>query len=271
MASSMNRADQAEGLRQMFAGASLQVLPVFGAAERIAACVHLAAAAAAEGRGVVILDASAGEIAGSMGLSARYELKHLLQGEKTFDEVALTLPSGVRVLPALRGLASLAQAGGRGDALFGAFGRLSHHIDLVMLNAPAAGVAGVLPAVAGEALIALSPAADSLTQGFACMKQLVREQGVSRFRTLVLHADDAEGRLIHDRFVAASAGRLQVALSYGGSVPRDPGLRQAQSACKTIFDIDPGAAAARAFQRIVSTVAGWPLASVSVDNTALAA
>jgi flagellar biosynthesis protein FlhG len=256
--------DQAEGLRKLLRGPGLRVLPVFGAPERVAACVNLAAAAAAEGSRVVLLDPSAGDIARAYGLAARYELRHLLSGEKRFDQVALATMCGVRVVPASRGIQQLAEAGGQGEALFGAFARLDEPADLVVLHGATLSAAGVLPAAGGEVLVALSPANESLTAAYAAIKSLSQSHGVSRFRTLVLEAGEQEAARVHAGLAAMAQERFGVAVLAGGAIAPDAALRRAQVAHRSVLATDPQGASARAWRRIAAASAAWTLAEIDV-------
>lgn len=252
--------DQAASLRRMFHRQGLRVLPVFGGEERLPVAIHLAAAAAAEGLRVVLLDASRGEVAPALGLSARWELKHLIEGEKHFHDVALKSSSGVLVVPAARGVEMLAAQGGQGNGLFGAFARLSEPADLVVVNAPNTRSAAVLPSFSGESLVALSAASSSLTEAWAAVKSLRTRFGMTRFRSFILYTDNAEAQRLRERLAAHLGRELGVVVHAGGAAPADPSLRAALSARRTLSEIDSDGPAARAFASTAVALGGWELA-----------
>ena len=271
-------ADQADGLRRLMRAPGVRVLPVFGSRERTAAAINLAAAAAAEGHRVVVLDAARGEIAAALGLAARYELKHLLDGEKRFDEVVVRTPAGLRLIPAARGfqmladarLKSCARAGNDGDSLFAAFARLSEPADLVVLHAADTLAAAALPSAPGEALIVLGAANEAVTEAYAQMKTLAQRFGLRRFRTLVLHQDAAEAARMQATFAKVAAQKLGVEVLAGAAIARDLAMREAERARRSVIDTDPSGAASRAFRLVAGGLAAWSLAEVH-DAAALGA
>src|SRR5664279_3053405 len=113
--------DQATGLRRLFARDSRQVLSVRNAANRGAAAVTLDLAAAVVGLGhrPLIIDLEKAQTAIILGLKPRYELAHVLCGDKTMNEVLLTSPAGICVLPATRGFARAVAQGNWQQTLSG--------------------------------------------------------------------------------------------------------------------------------------------------------
>ena len=266
----VDQADQAQGLRKLFRQPGVRVLPLFGARERVAASVNLAAALMAVGSRPIIVDAGRGEIADALGLAVRYELRHLLQGEKNFDEVALLASCGARVLPAQRGIDMLVgstnRGAGNGDALFGAFANIADPADIVLLNAPDAIAAATLPSVTGEVLVVVTPSADALTTAYSNIKTLAATHGVARFRTLVMKADAGAAQDIHARIAMLARERLGVDVQPGGFIPDGLHLRQAEIARRTVIETEPNCAAAMAFRRLATELAGWDMATTAVAD-----
>lgn len=61
------------------------------------------------GAPVVLVDQTAGTLARAAGVSVRYDLLHLLEGDRGYDRVSVVCSPRVRLLPAQRGLAALLQ------------------------------------------------------------------------------------------------------------------------------------------------------------------
>ena len=135
----LERFDQAQGLRRLFARRSVRVLPVLASDDvhLPAFCGELAAALARAGHRPAILDADRGRLAPALGLQARRDLLHVLTGECDVSNALCLDARGFALLPAARGLDALA---GRTDTAqtFAAFGKLRPAFDLVLLVAPAA-------------------------------------------------------------------------------------------------------------------------------------
>lgn len=95
--------DQAEGLRRLLARDSVRVVTLTSGRTGVGKTnivVNLAVALAKRGRHVLVLDEQQGK--GStetlLGLTARYDLMHVIRREKTLDEVMLRGPEGVGIV-----------------------------------------------------------------------------------------------------------------------------------------------------------------------------
>lgn len=263
----MNMRDQADGLRQLFHRQGVRVLPVFGSPERVALCINLCAALAADGLKAVLLDASRGEAHEWLGLKARYELKHLLMGEKRIDEVALSARAGYRVVPAYRGAQMLAEVGGQGEKVFGGFASLSDPADIVVLNASQSLAGRLLPAGDGEVLVSTTSAPEAITAAYASIKTLAAHHGRGRFRLVVFKAGPAEAQQIHERIAALGSQRLGVTVEFGGAVPADVQLLQAERSHTDILAVDRSGGAAMAFRSLAASLADWPLARCGTEES----
>jgi flagellar biosynthesis protein FlhG len=220
--------DQATGLRTLLTERTLRVLPVVGGISDVARAsfiVGLGAAMSAYGASVVVLDASSGEVARLINVRARYELQHLLSGEKQFEQVVLAGPNDLGVLPARRGLDTLFQAGHGGNELFGAFAALADVPDLIVVNAPAERslltCTLVQDALLGREVVVLAGAdSESITAAYLQIKSLVSKLRRTDFRVVVSGAQSAEAaRRSFANLAQTAQNFLSARLSYGGFVP----------------------------------------------------
>jgi flagellar biosynthesis protein FlhG len=260
--------DQAAGLRRMLARTTMRVMPLVSVLERTAQArlaVHLAAAYAYLGNRVVIVDASRGDVASVMNLKPRYELLHLLQGEKEFGEVALEGPDSLRLVPAARGIESMEHADDEGwTEFFGAFTGLSDAPDLVLLNcAPGEAHAGCRAAAgAHEVVLALDSSPESVTAAYALIKASLRSDGQRRYRLLFADSPDAaESATLAGRMIDAGQRFLGADLRDGGSLPRHAALNAASR--QTLVSSDPAHPAAAAFLSLAGASADWGLPEFS--------
>lgn len=261
----MSAIDQAAGLRRFQQESQgTRILSVFGPRERVTAIVNLAAAAAMDGLRVLILDASRGEVAPAFGLAARYELIHVIEGEKTLAEAALVAPCGARVLPAARGMQMLATFGGAGLDLFEDIARAAAPVDLILINAEP-GTAATMLQLPGrnDVLLVGTPGDDAVSNALGRIKVLANSHGFSRFRLMTLDSSAAD---LVEKVAAVeplARNRYGAQVFAGASIPRDPQLRHAQRACRTIFDIDDQGPAARAYAYAASALPQWQLAHIN--------
>lgn len=258
--------DQAAGLRRMLGRGRLRVLPLAAGQRGVGKTTLLlgiACAAAAAGKRVVVLDPGGGELAAALSLTWRWELIHLLAGEREYREVALAGPAGIAIVPAAKGVAALLEAGHGGEALFAGFARLSERADLVLLNVPAndPGACALLPQDA-ELLMVTCPSREAVTATYSRLKALARRHGRRRFRLFVNRAPEGEARGLHRHMAAVADRFLGTELAYGGSLADEAVLRAG----------GPGAAAhcARAFNTLAQGLADWRLAEYSSNGRAAA-
>jgi len=125
-------ADQAQGLRRLFAHRRARLLGVVGAGAT-GLVLEIAAALAARSERVLLLDATCGEAAAALGLAARYELRHVMAGDRTLADVALGGPAGLVVLPAHRALATLAVLQPDAERLLDALALAVEPVDVPLL------------------------------------------------------------------------------------------------------------------------------------------
>ncbi len=259
--------DQAAGLRAM-PKTALRVLPVTSASwgsAHTASATNLAAALSSLGLRVVVIDAGRSMVAPSLGLKARYDLLHLLTGERTFHETLLRGES-FAVLPAGKGIEEFIQSGSSPADLFGAFTRLKTPFDIVLLAATPAAIASLV-APTDEVLFVLNDDAESIKSTYASLKRMSEESGFQRFRILLNDVQDStRANDGYARLADTASQFLHAHLSLAGVVPRDPAIRRASAALTTVFR-DGGAGTARsAFLRIAVDIANWQLPEFSAAS-----
>ena len=258
--------DQAAGLRRLLPSKILRVVPIGAGCEGIGKTsfvVNFAAAAQRQGQSVVVLDQSHGDIPAALGIRYRYELRHVLSGDKNFEDIMLRGPGRLRIFPAARGLEALFKAGRTGSGLLQAFGALDDPPDLIVINTPAqrAELACALGASADagrEIVLIVSDVPTTITATYAQIKSLARDRGQQQFRVLVNRAASEDFALrVYDNMAEAADRNLAVQIRYGGYIPRDPSLKRSRHAQQTVFNTDPHAESAFAFDRVAASVFDW--------------
>lgn len=256
------RDDQAQGLRRLFGGGGVRVLPITSVGEDSAPFVaHLAAALSRLGQRTLVLDADRGRIAPAVQLRARHDLLHLLAGERTLDEVVLRSPEGFGVLPAHRGLDEFVRADGDVDALFGAFAALPRPFDVLLVTAPPETLAGVLGRRTAEAALVCGTDPREVAGAYSRIKAMHTLHGFERFH-VAFHrvGSPADAAASHERLARTASRFLQARVDFLGAIERDELLLRAERARSSIFAVASRSDAARAFERIALQALEWPLA-----------
>jgi flagellar biosynthesis protein FlhG len=258
--------DQASGLRRLGTPQPVNVIAITGGkggVGKTVVAVNLGAAIAAQGRSTMLLDADLGlaNVDVLLGLNARLNLEHVVNGECALDDVIQTAQCGLRVVPAASGSVSMASLGRAQHAgLVHAFSRLLEPIDVLLIDT-AAGV--------GDAVVTFSEAAQrvvvvvcdepaSLTDAYGLIKVLCKRHAGCRFEILANMVDSAaHGRALYEKLMRACHRFLGITPSYFGYVPYDEYLRRAIRGQTTVVEAFPSSAAARELARLAKTAAGW--------------
>jgi len=236
-----------------------------GGVGKTSVAVNLAASLAACDRRVLLLDGDLGlaNVDVFLGLSPRYTLAHVLNGERTLDEILVTAPPGFQVVPAASGAANLANLDARAHlGLVQAFSALATQVDVLIIDTAAGLGHGVtqFSQAAQQVVVTICDEPASLTDAYALVKVLSRHHGVSRFRVLAnMVRSPGAGQDLFRRFERVTSRFLEVVLDFVGEIPEDEYLRRAVRSQRTVTDAYPASASAQAFRRFAGKATAWPI------------
>ena len=262
--------DQAEGLRRLLARDSVRVVTLTSGRTGVGKTnivVNLAAALARRGRHVLVLDEQQGKgsIETLLGLTARYDLMHVIRREKTLEEVMLRGPEGVDIVSAGNGLRVLGELGQEDqDWLVQSFRQLSKTVDVVLVDAVAGVASNVLPLslASQEIVIVVSQHPSSIKDAYALIKVLNQRFAIRRFHILASKVKgEAEARALYDTMAEVAVRFLDVSLDFMGHVPFDEKLKQAGRIGRSVVDAFPVAASAKTLRNLAETMEQWPYPS----------
>jgi len=205
---------------------------------------------------VIIVDADLGlaNLDTLLGLNPRANLRHVLAGERSIEDVLVDGPAGMKVLPAASGVAeltSLTQA--QRVVLLEQVGRLDEAFDVLLLDTGAGISANVLffAVAAHETLVVLTPEPTSLTDAYALIKVLSTHHGEQRFGVLVNMArTESEAKRTFAHLARVAERFLHVSLEYHGFVPYDDELPEAVRRQQALLELAPSSPASRAFEAL---------------------
>lgn len=166
--------DQADGLRALAgleSNAGLRVFAVVGGRTGVGktcSVINLAAALAKTGKHVLILDENPRhkDVNTNLGLSARYDLLHVINRDKTLEQVITQGLEGVKVLTVMRGIHSLTKLTlAEQERLVESFSELSRSIDVVLIDTAMGKTSRVVPLILAsqQVLIVLSGSGKAIT------------------------------------------------------------------------------------------------------------
>ncbi len=265
--------DQASGLRRMAQPKPVRVIAVAsgkGGVGKTNVSVNLATALVQRDHKVMIMDADLGlaNVDLMLGLHPQYNLSHVINGERTLEEVIVTAPGGIHVIPASSGVQNMAELSPAEHAgLISAFSELSTDIDVLIVDT-AAGISDSVISfskAAQEVVIVVCDEPASITDAYALIKLLNRDHGIRRFNVLANMAHSPqEGRQLYGKLVKVTDHFLDdVLLDFMGSVPFDEYLRKAVKKQRPVVEAYPRSKAATAFATLAKKVDSWPMPSAA--------
>jgi flagellar biosynthesis protein FlhG len=217
---------------------------------------NLAVALSQRGARVVLVD---GDLAQAnldllLGLHPRYDIQQVLDGQRTLDEIVVSGPSGLRLVPASSGNPDLADLDDfRRETLLRSLGTLDAAADIILIDT-ASGVSRQTTEFcrAGhEVLVVTTPEMTSFSDAYALVKVLQKQGGLARAPRFIVNMattpEESEDTIRHMRVVARRFLRLELdclgVIPYDASVPRAVRL---QEPVLTAFPKSPAALAYRA-------------------------
>ncbi|MGK0441081.1 MAG: MinD-like ATPase involved in chromosome partitioning or flagellar assembly [Pseudohongiellaceae bacterium] len=222
--------------------------------------VNLGISLARQGKKVCLLDADTGlaNVNILLGIQPQYSLEHVLYGTKAIDEIMLTGPFGLKVIPGASGISETVSLHPRQQLrLTRELSRIEKEFDYLLIDT-AAGIAETtldFISAAQYALVVITPEPTSLTDAFSLIKLLKRRRGQINFRVVVNMSDGAsDGVAIFNRFASAVEKYIGVDLEYLGYLPRDESVRAAVSLQNPVAmfpDTDPSC---RSFLRLAQSI-----------------
>jgi len=263
----LNMNDQAAGLRRMAKQKPVQVIAVAsgkGGVGKTNVSVNLSLAMAALGKDVLLLDADLGlaNVDLLLGLRAEYNLSHVINGERTLEEVIMKGPDGLNIIPAASGTQMMSELTPSQHAgVIRAFSELSTPIDVLVVDT-AAGISDSVVSftkASNEVIVVVCDEPTSLTDAYALMKVLNTDHGIQRFNILANSVrSPKEGLNLFAKLSRVTDHYLDVTLNYMGAVPYDEYLIKAVKKQHAVFKSYPQSPSSLAFRKLAKKVMEWP-------------
>ncbi len=228
--------------------------------------VNLGVSLIEQGQRVALLDADMGlgNVDVLLGLKPRFNLSHVLEGKRTLDEIIVTAPGGLQIIPASSGIQSMSELSPMEQAaVIRAFGEVKQEIDVLIVDT-AAGIAGGVVNFAKacqEVIVVVCDEPTSLTDAYALIKVLNRDHGLYRFQILPNRVKNTEqGFELFTKLCRVSDQYMDVTLNFLGSIPEDESLRKSVRKQRAVVQAFPRSDSAQAFKDLAGKTSSWPLA-----------
>jgi flagellar biosynthesis protein FlhG len=262
--------DQAKALRQLVSNAKrkqskMRVIAVTsgkGGVGKTNLTINLALALAEYGQRIIILDGDLGlaNVDIAFGLTARYTIEHLLSGEKTIEEIILTGPQGIGIIPGGSGVQELANIDR--DKLTNALtnlGRLEKMADMLIIDTGAGlghTVMNFLQA-ADDIILVTTPEPTAMIDAYGLLKTLRKEAGEVPIHVVINRVrSEADAQETFKRLETAVYKFLDGSLEFMGWVYDDHLVGRSVMLQEPLGISFPESSAYRCIQWIAATVAG---------------
>lgn len=231
---------------------------------------NLAAALAARGQRVLVLDADLGlaNLDVVLNLFPKVTLHDVFTGKVTLDEAILPAPGNFSVLLAGSGLVEYSRLTPEvREQLLRIIETVAPRYDHILVDT-GAGISDVVlyaVSLADDVLVVATPEPTSMTDAYATIKVLATQQ---KRREIMLVVNQVgrigEGRtirgqlqLVIDRFVTPMLpeGAYAPVLELIGEIPLDPSVREAVQRRRLLIEMLPGSGAAQAVQAAAAKLA----------------
>ncbi len=222
--------------------------------------VNLAMALSNVGKNVLIMDADLGlaNIDVLLGIAPKYNIGHVLSGERRLSEVIVQGPGNVKILPASSGVEKMTDLSSEERLhLLSEFEELEDPVDVMLIDTGAGISSNVMyfSVSAQHIIIVATPEPTSITDAYAVMKVLSTKYGESRFLLLPNNVQGEKGaKKIYMDLSTVANKFLNISIDLLGFIPSDTHIPKSVRNQKAVLDMFPEAAASQAFTKLAQRV-----------------
>jgi flagellar biosynthesis protein FlhG len=217
---------------------------------------NLAVVLGQQGVRVLLLDAdlSQANLDLLLGVAPRFDLQHVLRGEKTLRDIVIEGPAGVKLVPASSGVPDLADLDDfRRESLLRGLSTLEDEVDLILMDT-ASGVSRQVIRfclAADEVVVVTTQELPAFTDAYGFIKVLALN-GLQTDPHLVVNMSDSaeEAEETAHRIGVVARRFLGLNLDPWGCVPYDPAVARAVRRQEPVVLAYPQSPAARAYREL---------------------
>jgi flagellar biosynthesis protein FlhG len=217
---------------------------------------------------VLILDADLGlsNIDVLLGVTPQYNLKHVLAGTKSINEIIAEGPMGIKIIPASSGVRELTRlTDTQRLKLLSELDRFELPVDIFLIDTGAGISDNVLffCSAAQETIVVVTPEPTSIADAYALIKVLSRDFGEKYFRILVNTArSDKEAFDTYRKIALVTDRFLSLSIDYIGYLPFEPGVKDAIIAQKGYISLFPNSVFAKKLALVANKITDDPVGEV---------
>jgi len=227
--------------------------------------VNLALYFAGINKKVLILDADLGlsNVDVLLGVTPQFNLKHVLNGKKSLNEIIAEGPMGIKIIPASSGVRELTRlTDTQRLQLLSELDRFELAVDIFLIDTGAGISDNVLffCSAAQETIVVVTPEPTSIADAYALIKVLSRDFGEKSFRILVNTArSDKEAFDTYRKIALVTDKFLSLSIDYMGFLPYEAGVKDAIIAQKGYISLFPNSVFAKKLAAVANKIMDDPI------------
>ncbi len=205
------------------------------------------------GKKVLILDADLGlgNLDVLLGLAPKFNLSHVLMGQKSIGDIIVEGPGNMLILPASSGIQELTQlTQNQKVQILSELDQLIDAVDLLFIDTAAGISSNVMDfnVTAHEIIVVVSPEPTAITDAYALMKVLSLKYAEKRCKVIVNLANTSQqGREVFRQLNMVTERFLDITIDYLGSVLFDANVIKGVKQQKLVSELYPDTQASRCF------------------------
>ena len=221
---------------------------------------NVALAMSRMGKKVVVFDAdlSLANVDILLGLSPRYNLSHVLSGEKSMKEILVQAAPGFFVVPGVSGLEEFANLSMETvETLLDDFSALDNFADILMIDT-AAGISHSVMSfllAADQVVVVTTPEPTAYMDAYALIKVLVGHDRDKSLQMIVnMATNESEGREVFKVLTGMTRQWLHAGFDSLGVIPRDVDVLQSVRSNAPVLVHSPHSVAAKRLRHIAAAL-----------------
>jgi flagellar biosynthesis protein FlhG len=228
-----------------------------------------------QGKKVLVLDADIGlgNLDVLLGMAPKYNLSHFILGEKRLEDIIISGPGDMQILPASSGIQELTVLShDQKIKLLTEIDALIDSVDVLFIDTAAGISSNVMDfsVTAHEIIVVVSPEPTSITDAYALMKVLSLKYSESccyLLTNLVVNAQ--EGREVFRQLKLVTNKFLDIDIDHLGSVVFDENVTTCIKNQKIVCELYPETEASKCYSRLAKRIAKRKPKKLPKGNTNL--
>lgn len=212
------------------------------------------------GKKVLILDADLGlgNLDVLLGLAPKFNLSHVIMGQKSIRDIIVEGPGNMLILPASSGIQELTQlTQSQKVQILSELDQLIDVVDVLFIDTAAGISSNVMDfnVTAHEIIVVVSPEPTAITDAYALMKVLSLKYAEKRCKVIVnLAGTSQQGREVFRQLNMVTERFLDMTIEYLGSVLFDANITRGVKQQKLVSELYPDTQASKCFEDLAQKI-----------------